>query len=168
MAGPAEKLNTRLLMAAESFHQGASAAHSGMEGSGRWRPSRTAGERYEMPPSMNNTLCSPCLGVWALTATSGCGGGCGPRPAGGAPAAGALEVTLLASRVMHDGGTATCDELAQALKGATMMTYQSITCVGANSGCRCTFVLVDQTSTETGTYSTTPAGLLTETVMGGR
>ncbi len=81
---------------------------------------------------------------------------------------GNVVITLPASCVVHDGGTVTCDELAQALKGATMMTYQSITCVGADSGCRCTFVLVDQASMETGTYSTTPAGLLTETATGGK
>jgi len=80
---------------------------------------------------------------------------------------GNVVFNLPASCLSHDGGAVSCDELTQILEGATMMMYQSITCVGAGSGCRCTFVLVDQASTETGTYSTTPAGLLTETAMGG-
>jgi len=80
---------------------------------------------------------------------------------------GNIVVNVPASCSSPDAGTVTCDQLTQALKGATAMMYQSIACVGAGSGCSCTFVLVDHASTETGTYSTTPAGLLTKTATGG-
>src|SRR5882724_10705954 len=91
MAGPAEKLNTRLLMAAESFHQGARAANcENGGGSGRWRPSRTAGEQYAMLASMKNILTSSFLGLWALALLAGCGGSSGGTCANAAACGGAI------------------------------------------------------------------------------
>jgi hypothetical protein len=45
-------------------------------------------------------------------------------------------------------------------------TTQSITCTGSST-CTCKAVLSNVTSTITGTYTTTAAGLLTDTPMGG-
>jgi hypothetical protein len=77
---------------------------------------------------------------------------------------GSESVTLPASCLMSQGVTATCAQLTQALAGNA--AFKSANCTGSSS-CTCTVVLMDDTSTQTGTYTTTPAGLLTETAAGG-
>jgi hypothetical protein len=57
----------------------------------------------------------------------------------------------------------TCDQLTGTLMGTIS---RSITCTGS-SVCTCNVVISSQTSMTTGTYTTTTAGLLTETPMGG-
>jgi hypothetical protein len=79
---------------------------------------------------------------------------------------GSVTVTLPASCLMSQGITVTCDQLNQ-IFASDPTTPPGTHCSNAGSGCACTVVEMNQTSTDTGTYTTTPAGLLTETAAGG-
>jgi hypothetical protein len=79
---------------------------------------------------------------------------------------GSETLTLPLSCVNKPGATTppkTCDQLGATLMGTIS---ESITCTGS-SVCTCHVVISNQTSMTTGTYTTTAAGLLTETAMGG-
>jgi hypothetical protein len=83
---------------------------------------------------------------------------------------GSTSVTLPASCLTTQGITLTCAQLTQGFATLTQMSnapFKSASCAAAGSGCTCTIVLNDQTSTESGTYTTSAAGVLTETPAGG-
>jgi hypothetical protein len=63
-----------------------------------------------------------------------------------------------------DGGTLTCDQLATQLK--LDPTYTDVSCATAGTACACTSTLAPQSQTKTGMYTTTSAGLLTESETG--
>jgi hypothetical protein len=80
---------------------------------------------------------------------------------------GTVVVTLPASCLMQQGITLSCAQLQQGLQAAaTDAGFSSATCTGS-SGCTCKLALAPQASTTSGTYTTTAAGLLTETETGG-
>jgi hypothetical protein len=80
---------------------------------------------------------------------------------------GNVVVGLPASCLTQQGITITCGQLQQVLQGmAATAGFQSVRCSGS-SGCSCTVALAPQASTETGTYGTTAAGVLTTTAAGG-
>jgi hypothetical protein len=60
-------------------------------------------------------------------------------------------------------GSATCADRAGAIMGDT---FQSATCTSTGSACSCTAVFAPTEVPDTGTYSTTAAGLLSETSAG--
>ena len=74
---------------------------------------------------------------------------------------GSVAVTLPAACLTSNGVTVTCTQVTQEL--AAVPAYTSANCVGSGSGCNCTLVMAAQTSTKSGTYTATSAGLLTET-----
>jgi hypothetical protein len=75
---------------------------------------------------------------------------------------GNVIVHLPPSCLTNQGVTATCGQITQALSAtATADGFSSVNCV-ADSGCTCTVGITPQTTTVTGTYSTTVAGVLTE------
>jgi hypothetical protein len=83
---------------------------------------------------------------------------------------GSTSVTLPASCLTSQGITVTCAQLTQAFTMLTQTSnapFKSASCANAGSGCTCTIVLSDQTSTASGTYTTSAAGVLTETPTGG-
>ncbi len=61
--------------------------------------------------------------------------------------------------------TLTCDQLQQSVEARLAMTpFTSVSCKAtANGGCACTFSGASQTISDAGTYTTTGAGLLTQT-----
>lgn len=77
---------------------------------------------------------------------------------------GSMSMTLPAACLMAAGFIITCPEL-QALF-ATDPTFSSPTCTMAGSACKCVLPLSGQTTTESGTYTTTAAGVLTATPQG--
>ncbi|HXI60539.1 MAG TPA: hypothetical protein VNO55_30970 [Polyangia bacterium] len=77
---------------------------------------------------------------------------------------GSESVTQPASCLSVNGSMASCAQLTQSLAGNP--GFKSATCTGTG-GCTCNIVLNDDTTMETGTYTTTAAGLLTETPAGG-
>jgi hypothetical protein len=77
---------------------------------------------------------------------------------------GSESVTLPASCLTVNGSTATCAQLTQTLAGNP--GFKSATCTGSG-GCTCNVVLNDETTNDTGTYTTTAVGVLTETPTGG-
>ena len=74
-------------------------------------------------------------------------------------------VTLPAACLTSNGVTATCAQVTQGLSASK--SFKSASCTSAGSGCTCSVGLADQASTEMGTYTTTAAGVLTETPTGG-
>jgi hypothetical protein len=77
---------------------------------------------------------------------------------------GTATINFPASCLTQQGATITCAEL-----GALLMqsgTGATGSCTGTSS-CSCTITLQNQTGMEMGTYTTTPAGLLTLTPTGG-
>ena len=78
---------------------------------------------------------------------------------------GSVNVNLPVSCLMSNGITLTCDQLNQAFQ-SNPTPGLTLHCTGS-SGCACTETIAGQTSSETGTYSTTTAGLLTDTPTGG-
>ena len=78
---------------------------------------------------------------------------------------GSLYVTLPPSCLISNGVTVTCDELNQEFQ-SNPTPGLTITCTGSSS-CFCTEIISNQASSETGTYTTTAAGLLTDTPTGG-
>ena len=79
---------------------------------------------------------------------------------------GSIDVTLPPSCLTTNGVTLTCDQLNQ-LSQANPMAGVTLNCTGSSS-CACTETIANQTSSETGTYTTTAAGLLTNTPTGGQ
>ena len=78
---------------------------------------------------------------------------------------GSVYVTLPASCLMSNGITLTCDQLNQASQ-ANPTPGLTLHCTGSSS-CACMETIANQTSSVTGTYTTTAAGLLTDTPTGG-
>lgn len=79
---------------------------------------------------------------------------------------GNVVVTIPSACLVTNGITLTCAQIQQASASNLADEYTSIKCSGSSS-CTCTAALAPVTSTATGTYSTTAAGLLTETDAGG-
>jgi hypothetical protein len=75
---------------------------------------------------------------------------------------GTATVNLPQSCLTYNGVTLTCAQLTQASQSSGV----TLNCTG-NSGCTCVETLPSQSSTETGTYTTTAAGVLTQTPTGG-
>jgi hypothetical protein len=74
-----------------------------------------------------------------------------------------VSETLPASCLMMNGVTITCAQLDQAIQMLLTQipgTYQSAHCSGGSS-CTCTFTLVPQTTSETGTYTTSGTTITT-------
>jgi hypothetical protein len=83
---------------------------------------------------------------------------------------GSTSVTLPASCLSSQGVTVSCDQLTQAFMTLAQQGssgFKSASCSSAGSGCTCNVVLNDQTTSESGTYATTAAGILTETPANG-
>jgi hypothetical protein len=80
---------------------------------------------------------------------------------------GNIAVTLPASCLTVNGITVTCTQLTQALMNMADPSFASASCVAAGSGCTCTVPEPAQTTNETGTYTTTSAGLLTQSPANG-
>ena len=78
---------------------------------------------------------------------------------------GTIDVTLPPSCLTTNGVTLTCDQLNQLFQ-ANPTAGVTLNCTGSSS-CTCTETIAGQTSSETGTYTTTAAGLLTDTPTGG-
>ena len=78
---------------------------------------------------------------------------------------GTIYVTLPPSCLTSSGVTITCDQLNQVFQ-SNPTPGLTLNCTGSSS-CSCTETVANQTSSETGTYTTTAAGLLTETPTGG-
>ncbi len=78
-------------------------------------------------------------------------------------------VTQPKSCLMVGNITLTCDQLQQAVEARLAMTaFTSVSCKGsAGGGCACTFGGASEAITDAGTYTTTGAGLLTQTTTGG-
>jgi hypothetical protein len=74
-------------------------------------------------------------------------------------------LTLPAACLTVEGITLTCAQAQQVLQGSAGDGYSSVTCTGSST-CTCTFVGLPQTMAATGTYTTTGAGVLTETDQG--
>jgi len=71
--------------------------------------------------------------------------------------------TIPASCLVMNGVTVTCAQLDQAIQMLLTQapgTYQSVHCSGSST-CTCTFVLVPQTTSETGTYTTSGTTITT-------
>lgn len=77
---------------------------------------------------------------------------------------GSAAVTLPVECLTSNGVTVTCAQLNQVF--AADPNSPPVNCVTAGTGCKCTITLENQASTEAGTYTTTAAGLLTETPTG--
>jgi len=83
---------------------------------------------------------------------------------------GSTAVTLPASCLSVQGVTVSCEQLTQAfmtLAQRGTAGFKSASCSSAGSGCTCTVVLNDQTSSESGTYAVTDAGVLIVTPTNG-
>jgi hypothetical protein len=80
--------------------------------------------------------------------------------------AGSVTVNFPASCLMVNGLTLTCAQLNQVFATMPDPSIKSFNCVGT-SGCACTVAPADQVTNSAGTYTTTGAGLLTETPTGG-
>ena len=78
---------------------------------------------------------------------------------------GSLHVTLPPSCLTTNGVTLTCDQINQLFQ-SNPTAGVTLNCTGTSS-CACTETIASQTSSETGTYTTTAAGLLTDTPTGG-
>jgi hypothetical protein len=78
--------------------------------------------------------------------------------------AGSLYITLPPSCLVSNGVTVTCDQLNQVFL-SNPTPGLTVNCTGSSS-CACTETIANQTSSETGTYTTTAAGLLTDTPTG--
>lgn len=82
---------------------------------------------------------------------------------------GTADLTLPASCLTSGGITLTCAQFSQAFAQVVAdptSGIKSATCAGSSS-CTCHLVLADTSSTEMGTYTTTAAGVLTQTPNGG-
>lgn len=77
---------------------------------------------------------------------------------------GTVQVYLPQSCLTSSGVTITCDQVNQAFQSDPTPGL-TLNCTGS-SGCTCTETISDQSSTETGTY-TTAAGVVTQTATGG-
>jgi hypothetical protein len=73
---------------------------------------------------------------------------------------GSETVTLPLSCLPSSNGQATCDQLGQQFRGDP--STQTVTCSGTTT-CSCKIVFANETSMTTGTYSTTAAGVETDT-----
>ncbi len=82
-----------------------------------------------------------------------------------ATASGSITVTVPASCLTSNGVTVTCAQLNQQAQ-ANPTAGVTVNCTGTSS-CNCVETIAAQTSTETGTYVTTTAGVLTQTPSGG-
>ena len=80
-------------------------------------------------------------------------------------ASGSIYVTLPPSCLTTNGVTLTCDQLNQLFQ-SNPTPGVTLNCTGT-TGCACTETIASQTGSETGTYTTTAAGLLTDTPSGG-
>lgn len=83
---------------------------------------------------------------------------------------GSTSVTLPASCLSVQGITVSCAQLTQAFMTLAQQGssgFKSASCSSAGSGCTCNVVLNDQTTSQSGTYSTTSDGVLTETPLNG-
>jgi hypothetical protein len=78
---------------------------------------------------------------------------------------GSVRVDLPQSCLTTDGVTITCAQVNQAFQ-SNPTPGVSLSCTGT-SGCTCSETITNEMSSETGTYTTTAAGLLTETPTGG-
>jgi hypothetical protein len=77
---------------------------------------------------------------------------------------GNVVLTLPASCLTRQDVTITCSQIEQSLQSSLPTSdFSSGTCLAAGGGCRCTLVLTPTTSSGDGTYTTTGAGLLTQT-----
>jgi hypothetical protein len=75
---------------------------------------------------------------------------------------GSISLTIPSSCLTQNGITLTCDQLSQAFAAQPMMMGTSAgSCSKASGGCSCKATVSDQTTTETGTYTTTASGALT-------
>ncbi len=80
---------------------------------------------------------------------------------------GTIRVSYPQSCLTMNGVTITCDQINQAVQ-ANPTAGVTLTCTGSGtSGCSCTETIAGQTSSESGTYTTTSSGLLTQTPTGG-
>jgi hypothetical protein len=79
---------------------------------------------------------------------------------------GSVTVNFPASCLTVNGLTLTCAQLNQVFATMPDPSIKSFNCVGS-SGCACTVTPVDQVTNESGTYTTTGAGLLTLTPTNG-
>jgi hypothetical protein len=80
---------------------------------------------------------------------------------------GSITVNLPASCLTTQGITITCDQLNQVF-AMDPTAPPGLHCVASGGGgCACTIVEMNTASAETGTYTTTAAGVLTETPAGG-
>ena len=82
---------------------------------------------------------------------------------------GNVIVTLPAACLRQNGVTLSCAQLQDALESSLAdSNFSSARCsASAGSGCACTIGLLPISSTTSGTYSTTPAGVLKQTDTGG-
>jgi hypothetical protein len=78
---------------------------------------------------------------------------------------GSVVVTLPASCLTMQGVTVTCDQITQVFQ-ANPTPGVTFTCTGSSS-CTCNETVANATSAMSGTYTTTAAGLLTETASDG-
>lgn len=78
---------------------------------------------------------------------------------------GTIHVTLPPSCLTSNGVTLTCNQINQLFQ-SNPTPGVTLNCTGSTS-CDCRETLSAQTSSETGTYTTTAAGLLTDTPTGG-
>jgi hypothetical protein len=78
---------------------------------------------------------------------------------------GSVRVSLPQSCLTYNGVTLTCAQLTQASQ-SNPTAGVTLSCSGT-SGCICTETIAPQSSSETGTYTTTAAGVLTQTPTGG-
>jgi hypothetical protein len=78
---------------------------------------------------------------------------------------GFITVNIPQSCLTINGVTVTCAQITQASQ-ANPTAGVTLNCSGT-SGCTCTESIADQTSDETGTYTTTAAGVLTQTPTSG-
>jgi hypothetical protein len=81
-----------------------------------------------------------------------------------ASVSGSVRVSLPQSCLTSNGVTITCDQVNQALQNDPTAGV-TLSCTGSLS-CTCTETISNETSTETGTY-TTAAGVVTQTPAGG-
>ncbi len=82
---------------------------------------------------------------------------------------GTVVTTVPASCLMRQGITLTCAQLEDALQTSLADSgFSSGTCsTSSGNGCACTLVTLPQSTNVTGTYTTTGAGVLTQTPTGG-
>lgn len=79
---------------------------------------------------------------------------------------GSAILTIPGSCLKSGNVTITCDQLQESLTTMGSDSFQSATCGASGDGCACTFTLKPTPSMSNGTYTTTAAGVLTETTGG--